>query len=91
MNTRVTIQCRDGRAFSKEHVGFEGGVDNPFTGERTAEKFHWLSEQYADEALRNQIVDLVSTLEEHPVAELMQLLARVNPEARFPVTHPGIQ
>jgi 2-methylcitrate dehydratase len=91
LNTRVTVKCRDGRVFSKEHVGFEGGLDNPFTWERTVEKFHWLSEQYADKALRNQIVDLVSTLEEHPVAELMQLLAGVNPEARFPATHPGIQ
>jgi 2-methylcitrate dehydratase len=91
LNTRVTIRCKDGREFSKEHVGFEGGLDNPFTWERTVEKFHWLSEQYADEALRDQIIDLVSTLDEHPIAELMQLLAKVSPEPRYPAKHPGIQ
>lgn len=91
LNTRLTITCRDGRVVSKEHVGFEGGLDNPFSWERTVEKFHWLSEQYADEALRGQLIDLVSTLDEHSVAELMQLLTEVSPEARFPVRHPGIQ
>lgn len=91
LNTRVTIQCKDGSVFSKEHVGFEGGLDNPFTWERTVEKFHWLSEQYADEALRGGIIDWVSTLEEHSVEELMQLLANVSPVAKYPAKHPGIQ
>jgi len=91
LNTRVTIRCRDGRVVSKEHVGFEGGLDNPFTWERTVEKFNWLSEPYADETLRGEIVDLVSRLEEHTVAELMQRLAKVNREAVYPAKHPGIQ
>jgi len=91
LNVRVTIKCSDGRVFSREHVGFEGGLDKPFTWERTVEKFNWLSEQYADEALRGQIIHLVSTIDEHPVKELMQLMARVSPEPRFPVKHPGIQ
>jgi 2-methylcitrate dehydratase len=91
LNVRVTIKCKDGRVFSKEHVGFEGGLDKPFTWERTVEKFTWLSEQYADEELRGQIIDLVSTLDEHPIRELMQLLAKVSPEPKFPAEHPGIQ
>jgi 2-methylcitrate dehydratase len=91
LNTRVTIRCKDGRVFVKEHVGFEGGLDNPLTWERTVEKFHWLTEQYADEALRGQIIDLVSTLEEHSIAELMKLMTKVSREPAFPVTHPGIQ
>ncbi|MEX3936234.1 MmgE/PrpD family protein [Paraburkholderia phymatum] len=91
LNTRITIKCRSGRVYSKEHVGFEGGLDKPLTWERTVEKFHWLSEQYADEALRAQIIDMVSTLEAHSVEELMQLLAKVSPEAGFRAKHPGIQ
>ncbi len=91
LNTRVTIKCKDGRVFAREHVGFEGGLDNPFTWERTVEKFHWLSEQYADEALRKQIIDLVSSLDERPISELMQLLAKVSREPRFPTKHLGIQ
>ncbi|MDN7182627.1 MmgE/PrpD family protein [Caballeronia sp. SEWSISQ10-4 2] len=33
LNARVTIKFEDGRVFSKVHVGFEGGLDNPFTWE----------------------------------------------------------
>jgi 2-methylcitrate dehydratase len=91
LNTRVTIRCKDGRTLTKEHVGFEGGLENPLTWERTVEKFHWLSEPYADEALRDQIIDLVSTLDEHPIEDLMQRLAKVSPEPRYPAKHPGIQ
>jgi 2-methylcitrate dehydratase len=91
LNTRVTIRCKDGRVLVAEHVGFEGGLDNPFTWERTVEKFNWLSEQYADQALRDQIIDLVSTLDQHPIEELMNLLVKVSPEPRFLATHPGIQ
>ena len=91
LNTRVTIKCKDGRVLAEEHVGFEGGLDNPFTWERTVEKFNWLSEQYADKVLRNQIIDLVSTLEQHSIEELMTILVKVSPEPRFPVMHPGIQ
>jgi len=76
---------------SKEHVGFEGGLENTLTWERTVEKFHWLSEQYADASLRKEIIELVSTLENHSVAELMQLMTRVSPVPRFPAEHPGIQ
>jgi 2-methylcitrate dehydratase len=91
LNVRVTIRCKDGRVLTKTNVGFEGGLENPFTWDRTVEKFNWLSEQYADEALRGQIIELVSKLEEHPISELMKLLAKVSPEPRFPAIHPGIQ
>jgi 2-methylcitrate dehydratase len=91
LNTRVTIKCKDGRVLVTEHIGFEGGLDNPFTWERTVEKFNWLSEQYADKELRDQIIELVSELDEHPIEDLMNLLAKVSPEPRFPAMHPGIQ
>jgi 2-methylcitrate dehydratase len=91
LNTRVTIKCKDGRVLVTEHIGFEGGLDNPFTWERTVEKFNWLSEQHADKELRDQIIELVSELDEHPIEDLMNLLAKVSPEPRFPAMHPGIQ
>ncbi|WP_454752690.1 hypothetical protein [Cupriavidus necator] len=91
LNTRVTIRCKDGRELSAEHVGFEGGLGNPLSWERAVEKFHWLSEPYADEALRGQIIHLVSTLDEHSISELMQLMAKVSPAPKFPAKHRGIQ
>jgi 2-methylcitrate dehydratase len=91
LNTRVTMKCKDGRVFSQAHVGFEGGLDTPLTWDRTVEKFHWLSEPYADNELRGRIVDLVSSLDEHSIPELMQLMTKVHPQATFPAQHPGIQ
>lgn len=91
LNTRITFRCRDGRVLVKEHTGFEGGRDNPFTWERTVDKFNWLSEQYANPALREQIIELVSELDKRSIDDLMQLLVKVSAEARFPIRHPGIQ
>ncbi|KER68447.1 2-methylcitrate dehydratase [Burkholderia cepacia] len=91
LNTRITFRCHDGRVLVEEHTGFEGGLDNPFTWQRTVEKFNWLSERYANQDLREQIVELVSELDRYAIDDLMQLLAKVSPEARFPARHPGIQ
>ena len=91
LNTRVTIRCKDGREFSREHVGFEGGLENPLTWDRTVEKFHWLSEPHADSQLRHRIIELVEALEQHSIAELMALMATVHPQATYPARHAGIQ
>ncbi len=91
LNTRITITCRDGRVLKKEHIGFEGGRENPFSWERVVEKFHWLSERHANEDLRSRIVDLVAHLERHRIRELAGLLSMVSPDAHYPATLPGIQ
>ncbi|MCK9689419.1 MmgE/PrpD family protein [Scleromatobacter humisilvae] len=91
LNTRITITCRDGRVFTKDHIGFEGGREHPFSWDRVVEKFHWLSERHANQELRSRIVDLVAHLERHRISELTELLSMVSPDARYPATHPGIQ
>ncbi len=91
LNTRVSIRLKDGKVLSKEHVGFEGGFDNPLTVERTIEKFHWLSEPYAPQSLRDEIVELVMDLQNHSIGELMGLMTQVSPTKQFAVTHRGIQ
>ncbi|TAM52494.1 MAG: MmgE/PrpD family protein [Paraburkholderia sp.] len=91
LNTRVSIRLKDGKVLSKEHVGFEGGLDNPLTVERTIEKFHWLSEPYAAQSLRDEIVELVMDLQNHSIGEMMGLMMQVSPTKKFAVTHRGIQ
>ncbi|GAB7538169.1 MmgE/PrpD family protein [Burkholderia sp. 3C] len=91
LNTRVTIRCKDGRVVSKEHVGFEGGLDNPFTWERTVEKFHWLAEPYVSSSLRDEIIGMVLDIEHCSIRQLMALLVQASPTQRFPAVHPGIQ
>jgi 2-methylcitrate dehydratase len=91
LGTRITIKTKDGRTFDREQVGYEGGLGNPLSWERAVEKFHWLSEPFADAALRNDIIEAVTKIDERPIADLMALLAVVRPRAVYPAFLPGIQ
>lgn len=89
--TRITVWTRDHRVLVKDHYGYEGGIDTPLTWNRVVDKFHWLSDAFADDPLRERIIETVATLDERPIADLMSLLARVHPRPVFPRSHPGIQ
>ncbi len=91
MNTRIVIKTKDGRTLNREQLGYEGGLGNPLSWERAVEKFNWLSEPFADAALRHNIVEAVMKIDERPIADLMGLLGKVNPKAVYPASHPGIQ
>src|SRR5450755_75351 len=91
LNTRIVIKTKDGRTFNREQVGYEGGLGNPLSWERAVEKFNWLSEPFADAALRHNIVEAVVKIDERPIADLMRLLGKVDPMPVYPASHPGIQ
>lgn len=91
LSASITIRTKDGRVFVKEQHGYEGGLNKPMSWDRTVEKFHWLSEAFADGDLRNRIIRVVQELDARPVSDLMELLAGVRRTAVFPRTHPGIQ
>jgi len=59
--------------------------------EQEVEKFNWLSEPFADAALRNGIIELVADLDQHSIEDLMNLLAKVSPRAVFPTTRHTFQ
>ena len=87
---RIDVTLRSGQRFSREQHDFEGSPSRPLTWERTVEKFHWLSEQYAASALRDEIVDGVQQLGAAPVSELTRLLGDVSPARRLPRMRPPI-
>jgi 2-methylcitrate dehydratase len=91
LNARITIHTKDQRILVKEQLGYEGGLTNPMSWERTVEKFQWLSEPFADEDLRGRLIEMVQPLDSRRISDLMDLLAQVRPTAVFPATHPGIQ
>jgi 2-methylcitrate dehydratase len=91
LSARITIRTKDQRVFVKEQNGYEGGLTNPMSWERTVEKFHWLAEAFADEELRSGIIRAVEQLDTLEVSDLTALLAEVRPNATFPATHRGIQ
>ena len=91
LNPRITVHTKDGRELKQEKLGYEGSLANPMSWERVVEKFHWLSEAYADAALRGRIIEVVQTLDERPLSDLMSLLAAVKPVVTYATAHPGIQ
>ena len=91
LSARVTIRTNDQRVFVKEQDGYEGGLTNPMSWERTVEKFHWLTEAFADEELRSRLIGAVERLDTSELSDLTDLLAQVQANAVFPTTHPGIQ
>lgn len=91
LSARVTIRTRDQRVFVKEQNGYDGGLTNPMSWERTVEKFHWLAEAFADEELRSRFIWTVQQLDTSELSDLTYLLSQVQPIAVFPNTHPGIQ
>jgi 2-methylcitrate dehydratase len=91
LNARITIYTKDNRVLEKEQVGWEGGLTNPMSWDRTVEKFHWLSEPFANDDLRSRLIEAVQQIDSRPISELMNLLAQVRPVAVFPPTHRGIQ
>jgi len=91
LSARITIRTRDQRVLVKEQNGYEGGLTNPLTWDRTVEKFHWLAEPFANERLRNEIVGAVQQLDAKPISELIDLLAQVSSTTVIPRTLKGIQ
>ncbi|WP_242453616.1 MmgE/PrpD family protein [Mycolicibacterium sp. P9-64] len=87
---RIGVTLRDGQRVSREQHDFEGAPDRPLTWERTVEKFHWLAEEFAPDALRDQIIDHVEHLGSEPVSELTRLLGDVSPARRLPKTRRPI-
>jgi len=88
---RVTLWTKDGRVLAREHLGYEGGLEQPMSWERTVEKFHWLSEPFADVNLRGRVIEAVENLELQPISKLIELLAQVRSTPVYPRTHSGIQ
>jgi 2-methylcitrate dehydratase len=91
LSARITIYTKDQRILVKEQLGWEGGLTNPMSWDRTVEKFHWLSEPFADRDLRGRLIEAVQRLDARPIWDLTDLLAQVQPAAVFPATHRGIQ
>jgi 2-methylcitrate dehydratase len=87
---RITVRRNDKRVLVKEQLGYEGSLGHPMSWERVIQKFHWLSEAYADEALRDSLVEAVTRLDTIPLAHLMELLGRVRPNAVFAGRHPSL-
>jgi 2-methylcitrate dehydratase len=64
-------------------------LDHPMSWDRVVEKFHWLSERFADENLRGKLIGTMQQ-DAQPISALMDLLGQVRPTAVYPRTRDGI-
>jgi 2-methylcitrate dehydratase len=56
LRARVTIRTKGQSVFVNEQNGYEGGLTNSMSCKRTVEKFHSLTEVFADEELRSRLI-----------------------------------
>jgi 2-methylcitrate dehydratase len=77
MPCRITLHLRGGRTLTREKRDYEGFNTRPMLWPTVAGKFERLSGDFADPALRKDIVDAVDHLEIIQIADLTALLAKV--------------
>jgi 2-methylcitrate dehydratase len=77
MPCRIMVQLRDGQTLIKEKQDYEGFHTRPMTWPSVVDKFERLGGNFADTALRKEILDAVARLESIQIADLTDLLTRV--------------
>jgi 2-methylcitrate dehydratase len=74
----VTITLDDGTSYTREESAYDGFFTQPLDWEGARRKFDALTTPFADQALRDEIAELVHDLEHHRVGELTAALAKVS-------------
>jgi len=77
MPCHLTVHLKDGRILEKEKRDYEGFVPRPMTWATAEAKFHALASSFASAALRKQITESVSNLDNLQASDLLKLLAKI--------------
>jgi 2-methylcitrate dehydratase len=75
-SARLHLRLRDGSVVEREQHDYEGFHTRPMSWETVVAKFEGLSAPFADERLREQVVDAVERLEQIDIQELCEPLER---------------
>ncbi|WP_449281755.1 MmgE/PrpD family protein [Leucobacter sp.] len=82
MPADLEITLADGTTFRSSQDSYHGFHDHPLDWEAARVKFDSLAAPFADDSLRDEIAEIVRTIETRPVSELTAALARVSPVRR---------
>jgi 2-methylcitrate dehydratase len=74
MPARVEVTLGDGTTHTVEKDGFAGHPNDPMSWEQVEDKFETMTSDRYDEERRDEIVKTVKNLEDHEVADLVELL-----------------
>ena len=77
MPTKLIVYLKNGETHQIEKSDYEGFHTRPMSWDTIIQKFEGLAEPYTSSELREQIVEMTHNFEQHSVAELMELLAKV--------------
>jgi 2-methylcitrate dehydratase len=78
---RLQVRLRDGRLLEREKSDYEGFHTRPMSWDTVVAKFERLSAPYADERLREQLIDAVARLEQIDIDELSVPLERAGTQS----------
>ncbi len=73
----IQITMKDSTKYDISKVDYEGFNTRPASWDFIRNKFNSLAAPFADKTLRDDIFEVVSSLEEYPIEELTRLLAQV--------------
>ena len=73
----IAILLNNGTVFQIDKKDYKGFLTRPASWEMIVEKFNNLSYPFADEILRNEIINMVEDLEKYRISDLMALLEKV--------------
>lgn len=76
----ITILFNNGKKLYIEKKDYEGFNTHPASWEFIIKKFNNLANPFAGEKLRNDIVEVIRNLENHPIEDLTRLLEKVSNE-----------
>jgi 2-methylcitrate dehydratase len=81
-SARVRLHLHDGRALEREQHDYEGFHTRPMTWDTVTAKFDRLAGHHVDSAVRAQIIETVTRLDDRAIDELMTLLMTLRPLRR---------
>lgn len=77
----ITITLKNGTVFQIDKKDYKGFLTRPASWEMIVEKFNNLSDPFANEFLRNEIISMVENIEKYKIGDLMALLEKVQATA----------
>ncbi len=83
MPARIRILTKEGKTLELEKHDYEGFNTRPMSWKHISDKFNRLAAPYADDHLRQSIIQAVAHLESIPISQLMSLLTQLTQKERY--------
>ena len=87
MMGEVKIKIKNGEEYSLEKEDYYGFHTRPMSWTDVKKKFKRLSQENADKELQQEIIDVISNLQEHKMKDLIKLITKAGKDKTKPIHH----